>query len=1112
VCYLWCVPEDNSQHTYNVLDHVDAYEMREDEHAVPLVHRYGTFGLGIDLTVESWPRLEQIFSGGDDEVPTYFDRPPCAPVPSTVARMPKQYLRRHPVDLLVLGNLDVCSLRDWMLRIPRLGDPTAPKLVVEYWDPWFITRNTDGPMSKLVVTQWDKKGYSSTCKTVDAVRAGGVIDRQWLIVARCLKTATTGWTWPDLPNKVPRPMANCLRYTGVPGSAYRQVPSDIIPPPPDAAFDCMPGVPGAFIKTDRGIRRLLHDELCTGLGVPKSWALKYPPGSLVKRTLDLHLLEYITPNLLQLTPRSCDNTQEPDGQRAEFPVPKTHPIKVVQHCVTAGDNLVFTWKPPDLSPGSEWTRETIRDLRVACDRYDNSDTLFQEGLECLARHRQNYDEDGPNPTKLQLLWWEFPEERWAEFRDGCSMNFLRDPTPLIQPNSDMTEEQLDIAEEFLRELVDLGVLLEVDDDYVKTNSPIFCLQKPGQPGQWRVLADMKKGLQNEAIGSDPTTFPKTSYILEQLYTGGFSAVVDLSKYFYNFPTVPEERCFLGVISSRTGKAHVWAGLPMGSGNSPSIAGRGGASLMRKLQETCQRYQGKIHHNTWWQAFSNEQKFDPGLSHGRYLISKEDGLPVVLVFGHCDDFLLHGPTWLKTALALRDFLDLCLRVGLLAHPGKLTPPCQEVKYTGFLWNTEGVPTLKVPAYKVDKSLALIDFAISKRDSLSRLCLAVIKGVLESIVDATPARTGHTHLRSMEITLHPPGWEEAFLPYYSFTALSEKNMKDLHWWHRCLMVNHGRQSRAAHAEVLIPSFGDGSGTGTGGTVQYYQAMPLERWKAVWEAPVMHAMRSSNWKEVSTLRLTLQRAKSKKARVCGCTFFYFTDNIFTYFRVMKGASRAPGLQEVVEDIKLLEAELRCHLEVIHIPGTAIITQSTDGLSRGIWYSPLHRHPPQHVILHDIFAPLSFSSDVGDWARSQAGLPPSVKWHFCHWDASWDFHIVANRLTIWTPPPEVAAQLLHFLLLSYVEASATTSCLLLIPRILQLRWSRMSSIIRTVGIYQRSVIPLYCHSVLTIPVVLLYIPCHIRTLPTRRLDSSALTTRQRIHEAEATSLRRMLETIDAD
>jgi hypothetical protein len=73
------------------------------------------------------------------------------------------------------------------------------------------------------------------------------------------------------------------------------------------------------------------------------------------------------------------------------------------------------------------------------------------------------------------------------------MNFLKEPLSIIQPNSAMTEEQLEIAEEFIIELVGLGVLIEVDDGYLKTNAPTLCLPKPGQPGQWRVLADMKKG-------------------------------------------------------------------------------------------------------------------------------------------------------------------------------------------------------------------------------------------------------------------------------------------------------------------------------------------------------------------------------------------------------------------------------------------------------------------------------------------------------------------------------------------------------------------------------------------------------------------------------------------
>jgi hypothetical protein len=210
----------------------------------------------------------------------------------------------------------------------------------------------------------------------------------------------------------------------------------------------------------------------------------------------------------------------------------------------------------------------------------------------------------------------------------------------------------------------------------------------------------------------------------------------------------------------------------------------GSSFLRKLVSTSPYFQGVPHLNAWWNAFRAIEPFDPGLSHGMVQISEIDGLPAVLAFAHCDDFMIHGPTYEKTCLAPLDFLDFAVKVGLLAHPGKLTPPCQEVKYTGFLWNTAGVPTLKIPLYKVDKSIALTDYAIDHRDHLSRLCLAVVKGVLESEVDATPSRSGHTHLRSLEHTLHPAGWEG--LPYYSFASLSDTDVENLLWWKRVAFI--------------------------------------------------------------------------------------------------------------------------------------------------------------------------------------------------------------------------------------------------------------------------------------------------------------------------------------
>ena len=47
----------------------------------------------------------------------------------------------------------------------------------------------------------------------------------------------------------------------------------------------------------------------------------------------------------------------------------------------------------------------------------------------------------------------------------------------------------------------------------------------------------------------------------------------------------------------------------------------------------------------------------------------------------------------------------------------------------------------------------------------------------------------------------------------------------------------------------------------------------------------------------------------------------------------SKVPSLHKFIQDTKLLiELLLDVDLQVIHVPGTAMITQSTDGLSREV------------------------------------------------------------------------------------------------------------------------------------------------------------------------------------
>ena len=78
---------------------------------------------------------------------------------------------------------------------------------------------------------------------------------------------------------------------------------------------------------------------------------------------------------------------------------------------------------------------------------------------------------------------------------------------------------------------------------VLTTASLFCVPKAGQPGQWRVIANMRDGGQNACIAPDPVYLNRPSHILEQMYHGGYGSLVDASKYFYQYGTHPADRPF-----------------------------------------------------------------------------------------------------------------------------------------------------------------------------------------------------------------------------------------------------------------------------------------------------------------------------------------------------------------------------------------------------------------------------------------------------------------------------------------------------------------------------------------------------------------------------------------
>jgi hypothetical protein len=161
-------------------------------------------------------------------------------------------------------------------------------------------------------------------------------------------------------------------------------------------------------------------------------------------------------------------------------------------------------------------------------------------------------------------------------------------------------------------------------------------------------------------------------------------------------------------------------------------------------------------------------------------------------------------------------------------------------------------------------------------------------------------------------------------------------DFSWWEQALASGLREQVHPRDLCTLGVAWGDGSGSGSGGTFEWVDSGKgtppnMESWMGYWNGTV-HSFTSS-WRELRTVVDTLKREEVVFNRLRGRVVFYFTSNEVTYNICKKGSSKLLSLHLLVQQLKALELALGCRLEVINVPGTTMITQGTDGLSRGIW-----------------------------------------------------------------------------------------------------------------------------------------------------------------------------------
>ena len=170
----------------------------------------------------------------------------------------------------------------------------------------------------------------------------------------------------------------------------------------------------------------------------------------------------------------------------------------------------------------------------------------------------------------------------------------------------------------------------------------------------------------------------------------------------------------------------------------------------------------------------------------------------------DDILIHSPTLSKLEAALDHILHTTLRLGLICHPSKTSPPSQRVKYCGFEYDTSSTPALHIPQNKVSRVIAVTEYLISGVNAThSRLIVSMVIGFLQSLVPATPGNIGASFLRPVYQDLHTlmegvaPNTKQA---YFCAMNLSIKSQLCLQWWIDALSCGLSKQSQPTDVATL------------------------------------------------------------------------------------------------------------------------------------------------------------------------------------------------------------------------------------------------------------------------------------------------------------------------
>jgi len=241
------------------------------------------------------------------------------------------------------------------------------------------------------------------------------------------------------------------------------------------------------------------------------------------------------------------------------------------------------------------------------------------------------------------------------------------------------------------------------------------------------------------------------------------------------------------------------------------------------------------------------------------------------------------------------------------------------------------------------------------------------------------------------------------------------------------------RPKPGSTVVYTFGDASGSGFGSST--WRDSELTHWSGQWNDD--YGEKSSNFRELANLVHCLELAK-EDGTLRNSEVFVFTDNSTAEAAYFKGTSSSQMLLDLLLRVKCIQTHCEVVIHFVHVAGKRMISQGTDGLSRGLCaegamggkdflsYVPLHLSALERE-----------PEGLREWVESWFTQHKSPNWLS---PEDWFDGGHTSDFSVWVPAPAAADAALEQLSKA-IHKRAHLSRLVLIPRLLTAYWRRMLS-----------------------------------------------------------------------